>query len=106
MPQGMSKRIFNKTVYNKQKDTIHWSVHIVFVINTKFNKQDLFRSDLDNPNQEQLTVVTDSLVTIRLKPTDENTSIQDILNSFLDPSMVRICEQLMDGLIDWCMNGL
>lgn len=98
MPQGMTKRVNNKT--SLKKNIITWKVNIIFIMTDKYSISDLFKPDLDSmASLNQLYIASDNIISITLDSVNENKLLSEILSDYFDSKQVSLCST-MGGIIE------
>lgn len=91
LPPGMWKRAHNSTTFTPKKNKLVWKVHLLFVLSDKFTLADLLRPGLDCvASANQMHIASESIVSLTLDKVEENQTLEELLNNYLDPKAVRL----------------
>lgn len=89
MPNGMTKRTLNKSLYNTKENTIYWKVFVVFITSSNYSRDALFRVDLESTKaSHQLSFAQGSLIGISVDGVSENKTMDEIFEQFMQPTVV------------------
>lgn len=85
----MTKRTLNKSLYNAKENTINWKVFVVFITSSNYVKDALFRVDLESTKASQkLSFAQESLIGISIDAVNENKTLDEIFEQFMQPTVV------------------
>ena len=85
MPPGFSKRKVNSTQFFHKINRIHWRLHLVFIIDSKFEPFQLLKPELDGSLEVNI-IGSLPLVGITLPSVQEDAVIHDIINLIFLPT--------------------
>lgn len=90
MPNGMTKRTLNKSLYNIKENAIYWKVFVVFITNGNYSRDALFRVDLESTKAaQQMSFAQEALIGISVDGVSENKTMDEIFEQFMQPTVVR-----------------
>jgi hypothetical protein len=88
MPNGMSKRVNNKTSVGKQRKLL-WKVQLVFVLDGQFDRSDLLRPDPCTVS-DQLFPLSEHLLSLSVDAAEETQTLAQLLGACLEPPLVIV----------------
>lgn len=91
MPNGMTKRTLNKSLFVAKENTIYWKVFVVFIVNSTYKTESLFRVDLESTKPtDKFSFAQEALLGVSVEGISEHKTLLDILDQFLVPTTVRM----------------
>lgn len=91
MPNQMTKRMLNKSMFNPKEGAIFWKVYVVFITSTEFKNEELFRVDLDSTKGAQkLSFAQEALIGVGLDGVNENKSLSEIFEKMVFSVRIRL----------------
>lgn len=84
MPNQMTKRMLNKSLFNPKEGAIFWKVYVVFIVNSTFKNEELFRVDLDSTKPSQkLSFAQEALIGVGVDGINENKTLNEIFEKLV-----------------------
>lgn len=84
MPNQMTKRMLNKSLFNPKEGAIFWKVYVVFITSDSFKNEELFRVDLDSTKPSQkLSFAQEALIGVGIDGVNENKTLSEIFEKLV-----------------------
>lgn len=84
MPNQMTKRMLNKSLFNPKEGAIFWKVYVVFITSSGFKNEELFRVDLDSTKPSQkLSFAQEALIGVGIDGVNENKTLSEIFEKLV-----------------------